>query len=500
MKQTFLLLILSSIILTWSCKNRETVSERPNIIFILVDDLGWRDVGFMGSTFYETPNLDKLAFEGMVFTQAYAACAVCSPTRASILTGRYPARVGITDWIRGRYSGIRVPSNKQNPVGYDTIPGRKLITPKNPHWMEHSELTIAEMLKSVGYATAHIGKWHLGFKDWSPLTQGFDVNAGGEDYGQPPSYFDPYTRGDFSIESLPPRDSGDYLTDREADEATKFIRANRTKPFFLCLCHYAVHTPIQAKTDYVEYFKIRADSLGIDPLGPDETVSSIFNHRRPLNGQRNPDYAAMISSVDDAAGRIMKTLDELGLTEKTIIIFFSDNGGHIVSTDNSPLKLGKGHPYEGGIREPLFINWPGLTEPGTRTKVPVSSIDFFPTICEAAGIQIPDTLTIDGLDLSPLLKQEGSIDRQDLFWHFPHYWWGTKVRPYSIVRSGKWKLIKHWEENSYELYNLSTDISETNNLAGEMPEKIEELEIKLSQWLEETGAKTPLPNPLYIIE
>ncbi len=493
-----LLPVIAILSLCWiSCKREIQIPEQPNIIFILVDDLGWKDVGFMGSKFYETPNIDRLADEGMIFTEAYAACAVCSPTRASILTGRYPTRIGITDWIRGRYSGVVIPENRQNPSGYDTIPARKLLTPKNPYWMEHKEVTLAEMLKTKGYVTGHVGKWHLGPEEWSPLTQGFDFNAGGEDYGHPPSYFDPYTRGDFSIESLPSRNPGEYLTDREADEAVSFIEDNKDHPFFLYLCHYAVHTPIQAKPDISTYFINKAEKLGLPPLSESESALAISYHRSPLTGQRNPEYAAMIKSVDEATGKIMKTLDRLKLSERTIVVFFSDNGGHVVATDNNPLKLGKGFPYEGGIREPLIIKWPGVTQQGSKCEVPVISIDFLPTLCQAAGIQPPDSLLIDGVPLVPLLEESGTLEQRDLFWHFPHYWWSPSVKPYSIVRSGNYKLIKQWDYGIYQLYDLSKDMYEDNNLAEEMPEKVDELEKKLYRWFEETGAKLPLENPVY---
>ncbi len=497
MKWLCLSFVGAIVISLFSCQREPQKLEQPNIIFILVDDLGWKDVGFMGSKFYETPNIDRLAGEGMVFTNAYAASAVCSPTRASILTGRYPARTGITDWIRGRYSGVVVPENRQNPSGYDTVPSRKSLTPKNPFWMEHSEITLAEMLKTKGYVTGHVGKWHLGPDEWSPLTQGFDFNAGGEDYGHPPSYFDPYTLGDFSIESLPSRNPGEYLTDREADEAVSFIEENKDHPFFLYLCHYAVHTPIQAKPDITDYFIHKAEELGLPPLSEKESASAITYHRIPLTGQRNPKYAAMIKSVDEATGKIIKTLDRLKLSDNTIIVFFSDNGGHVVSTDNRPLKLGKGFPYEGGIREPLIIKWPGMTNPGSTCDVPVSSIDFFPTLCQAANIQIPDSIIIDGIPLVSLLEESGSPAQRDLFWHFPHYWWGTAVKPYSVVRSGDYKLIKLWDYDAYQLYDLSRDISEDNDLAEELPEKVAELEKKLYRWFEETGAKLPVENPEY---
>lgn len=480
-----------------SCQTTPTAPEKPNIIFILVDDLGWKDLGYMGSKFYETPNIDKLAENGMIFTQAYAACAVCSPTRASILTGRYPARIGITDWIRGRYANVVIPEDKTYPTGYDTVPNRKLLTPKNPYWLKHDEVTLAEILKTQGYITGHVGKWHLGPEEWSPLTQGFDFNAGGEDYGHPPSYFDPYSRGDFAINSLPSRNLGEYLTDREADEALAFIEENKDQPFFLYLAHYAVHTPIKAKPEITSYFKEKARRLGVPALSLEDQPTSIMVHRMPLTGQRNPEYAAMIKSVDESTGKIMNKLKELKLSKNTIIVFFSDNGGHVVSTDNKPLKLGKGFPYEGGIREPLIFSWPGVTTPGSESNIPVSSIDFFPTLSSAANFEIPDSLVIDGKNLKPILEQKGEVETRDLFWHFPHYWWGSEVKPYSIIRSGNYKLIKHWDYEFTQLFDLSVDISEDNNLAGEMPEKVEELEKKLQDWFEQTGAKLPIKNPSY---
>jgi len=484
-----------------SCKQKTTESKpNPNFVFILVDDLGWKDVGFMGSRFYDTPNIDHLASSGMVFTNAYAACAVCSPTRASILTGRYPARIGITDWIRGRYSGVTIPADKKNPTGYDTIPSRKLLTPKNPFWMEHEERTVAEVLKKKGYATCHIGKWHLGPSDWLPETQGFDYNIGGEDYGQPPTYFDPYKRGKFSIESLPPRKNGEYMSDRLGDEAVRFINAHKDDPFYLNMCHYAVHTPLEAKEDYIKEFKTRADSLHIPSLSPDEEYTGIYRTHIPLKGQRNPTYAAMIKSVDEAVGKIMNALQTNHLLEKTVVVFFSDNGGHIVSTDNSPLRMGKGFPYEGGIREPLVISYPGSIEAGTKSDVPVISTDFFSTFCTLAGVSLPKDRIIDGWNLVPLLKGGTLTDNRDLFWHFPHYWWGQTVKPYSIIRSGKWKLIRFWEDGHQELYNLATDLAEQNNRVVDHPEKVTELSKKLDEWLGNVGARIPKPNPEYWVK
>lgn len=449
----------------------------PNVVFILVDDLGWRDVGFMGSRFYETPMIDRLAASGAVFTQAYAAAAVCSPTRASILTGRYPVRLGITDWIRARRDGGVLGADRRNPEGYDDRPGFKLLTPKNALFMELGEVTTAEALKAAGYATGHVGKWHLGPDEFLPAAQGFDSNVGGADIGHTSNYFDPFHNEGAPIPSLPPRREGEYMTDREADEACAFIRANSDRPFFLNLCHYAVHTPLQAKPDDVARF-------GDKPAD---------------GGQKDPVYAAMIKSVDDSVGRITALLEELGLRERTCVFFFSDNGGLVPVTDNAPLRLGKGYPYEGGIREAMIASWPGTIPAGARIGESVASIDFLPTILALAGLEPPADRAIDGLDLSGLLKGEAeALPERDLFWHFPHYWSGDRVRPWSAVRSGDWKLIRFYEDGRQELYDIAADIGETRDLAADRPDVAEALGRKLDAWLSRMDAKLPLerlPNP-----
>jgi arylsulfatase A-like enzyme len=450
------------------CRARE--KRPPNFVFILVDDLGWRDVGFMGSRFYETPQIDRLAAGGMVFTQAYAAAAVCSPTRASILTGRYPVRMGITDWIRARRDGGAIGRDRKNPDGYDDDPGFKLMTPRNALFMDLGEITIAEALKSAGYAAGHIGKWHLGPDEFSPQNQGFDVNVGGADIGHTESYFDPYLNEGAPIPSLEPRRTGEYMTDRLADEACAFIRANKDKPFYLNLCHYAVHVPLQAKDSDVAHFKAK-------PV---------------VDGQKDPVYAAMIKSVDDSVGCVLAVLDELGLAERTCVVFFSDNGGLHTVTDNAPLRMGKGFPYEGGIREALAVRWPGAVPAGERRDVRVSSIDFFPTILGLAGCRLPAGRTIDGWDLSAVLKGRARrLPERDLFWHYPHYWWGDRVRPWSVVRSGDWKLIRFYEDGRQELYDIVRDESESHDLAASRPDMVESLSRKLDAWLRETGAKLP---------
>jgi arylsulfatase A len=449
-------------------------ATKPNVIIILVDDLGWADVGCYGSRYYETPNIDRLASQGMRFTQGYAACAVCSPTRASIMTGRYPARLGVTDWIRSRFQGTAIPADKKNPNGYTGGKDKKLLCPENALWMELEEVTIAEALKPAGYTTCHIGKWHLGPDDWYPDKQGFDYNIGGCDYGQPPSYFDPYYRkGQEGIPTLAPRKEGEYLTDREADEAEAFIKKHAAGPFFLYMAHYAVHTPIQAKADLTAKYEAKT-----------------------ATEQKNAKYAAMVESVDHAVGRIMRALDEAGAADNTLIVFTGDNGGLLPITSNVPLRSGKGYPYEGGIREPFIVRWPGRVKAETECGTPVCSIDLFPTICAAAGVALPKERAIDGVSIMPLLTQAGGLKRDMLIWHFPHYR-GADVVPYSIIRAGDWKLIKRYEGKEFELFNLKDDMSETTDLASQMPEKVKALDAQLQRELKRINARMPKRNPNY---
>ena len=447
---------------------------RPNVVLVLVDDLGWTDSSTYGSKYYETPNLDRLAAGGMTCTNGYAACAVCSPTRAAVMTGRWPARLGVTDWIRARFQGGKIPADKQPPSGYVGGPSHQLLCPKNALWLNLSEMTIAEALKPAGYVSCHIGKWHLGPDDWYPDKQGFDYNIGGCDYGQPPSYFDPYKNPrQGQIPTIRPRQEGEYLTDREGDEAAAFIRRHADRPFFLYMAHYAVHTPIQARKDLAEKY---------------EAKEATERHK-------NAKYAAMIESVDSALGRIMKTLQETGTADRTLVIFTSDNGGLVPVTRNTPLRSGKGFPYEGGIREPLVVRWPGVVRPGSRCDVPVTSVDYFPTICEAAGVGLPADRPIDGESILPLLAGTGDLKRDAIYWHFPHY--RGRIHPYSIIRKGDFKLIKRYEGPAWELFNLKDDLSETSDLAPAMPEKVRELDAQLMAHLREVGAKMPKPNPGY---
>ncbi|MGF1578479.1 MAG: sulfatase [Gemmataceae bacterium] len=470
---------------TWGVFPLEAATQnRPqpklNFIIVHVDDMGWKDLGCQGSQFYLTPNIDKLAKRGMRFTNAYAAAAICSPTRAALMTGRYPARLGVTDWIRARFQRGGRGTPKRNPTEYVGGPNRRLLCPPNPYWMELEEVTIAEILRELGYATCHIGKWHLGDDAWYPQHQGFQFNYGGCDYGQPPNYFDPFQsrRLKQGIPGLPPRKIGEYLSDREADEAVNFIKKHQNKPFFLYLAHYAVHTPIQAKADVTEKYKQRLATLP------------------KSNKQKNPKYAAMVESVDDAMGRILAVLQQLNLDEKTVIIFTSDNGGLLGPTNNYPLRSGKGFPYEGGIRVPLIVRWPGTVPPGKTSEEPVISVDYLPTIAEAAGAKLPQNRKIDGVSLVKHLRSGGKtkLPRDAIYWHFPHYRSGS---PYSIIRKGDWKLTKFYEGPRMELYNLKNDLGEKNDLAKKHPQKAKELHRDLQKWLKDVNAKLPRPNPKY---
>ena len=332
-----------------------------NVVLILVDDLGWMDLSCQGSDYYQTPNIDKLASQGMRFTNAYAACAVCSPTRAAVMTGRWPARIGVTDWIRARFQR-RKWTKKTNPTEYMGGPRNKVLCPPNAFWMEHSEFTIAEMLEPGGYATAHIGKWHLGDPEWYPMKQGYDINIAGCDIGQPPSYFDPYVNEKYDFDNqIRPRREGEFLTHREGDEAKKFITEHKDDPFFLYYCPYAVHTPIQAIPEVAAKYK------------------------RDGKKEIHAKYAALTESVDDTVGTIMETLEEASIADNALVIFTSDNGGLKGPTDNSPLRSGKGFAYEGGIRVPLIVRWPGVVKPGTTSDEVVTSVDYLPTIKEAVG-------------------------------------------------------------------------------------------------------------------
>ncbi|MDF1850774.1 MAG: sulfatase [Verrucomicrobiales bacterium] len=455
-------------------------AAKPKIVLVLVDDLGWADLGCQGSDFYETPHIDSLAKEGVRFTDGYAACAVCSPSRAAVMTGRYPHRTGITNWIRSRAQGAKVPKDRKNPCWKpkEQWQGKgKLICPPNGLWLESTEVTLAEVLKPEGYVSCYIGKWHLGTDDWYPTEQGFDYNVGGCDFGEPPSYFDPYNKPKSfhpitrdGIPGLPGRKPGQYLTDREAEEADAFIRKHKDQPFFLMLANYAVHTPIQSRED----------------------LAAKYRAKKKTGIHRNPVYAAMIESVDDAVGVVVNTLEELNLTNNTLIIFTSDNGG-VKGLTNNLLRDGKGYPYEGGVRVPFIVKWPGVAKAGSEVSEPVISMDILPTIAAAAGAKLPD-VELDGKDLKPLLAGSGEIERDTLYWHYPHY--RQDRGPYSTIRHGDWKLVK-WFEGGRSLFHLKDDLGEENDLAKSMSEKVEELEGMLMTHLSSTTDLIPIPNPNY---
>ena len=447
------------------------------IVLVLVDDLGWSDLGCCGSGYYETPHIDRLAAEGMRFTQAYASCAVCSPTRAAVQTGRAPARLGITDWIHHSSAlARRAVANRRHAEGFEAPPqGKGLLTPVNRHWLDHDEISLAELLAPAGYRGGYVGKWHLGPVGWLPQDQGYAFNAGGCRFGQPPSYFDPYTNRAFpgGIPGLPPRQEGEYLTAREADEAIGFLERAGDAPAFLFYAPYAVHSPIQAPFDVTERFQAK-----------------------PPTHHDQPAYAAMIAELDDAVGRILAALERLGRLERSLIVFTSDNGGasHFPATDNAPLRKGKGFPYEGGLRVPLLVRWPGAAKPGSECRVPVISTDLFPSLADAARAKVPRDRAYDGVSLLPLLQDPAArFPSRPLVWHFPHYWWGGRLTPYSVVRDGDWKLIHQYEDGRDELYDLVADPSEQRDLAGEQPERVEALRRTMLRELYRQGARFPAP-------
>lgn len=427
---------------------------KPNFVLLLADDLGWADLGCMGNRLYETPHLDRLAAGGIRFTQAYSACTVCSPTRAALLTGKYPARLRVTDWI---------PGHKR--------PKARLRVPDWTMYLPHEEVTLAEALGAAGYASASIGKWHLGGEAYFPEKHGFGANLGGSHRGQPPSYFSPY-----GLPTLTDGPKGEYLTDREAEEAARFIERHKDRPFFLYVPFHAVHTPLQAKKELVEKYERRKPPDG--------------------GGRFKPVYAAMIESLDAAVGRILRALEEAGVAGRTVVVFTSDNGGLVSSTSNAPLRAGKGSWYEGGVRVPLLVRGPGLGPAGSVRETPVITMDLYATILEMAGVRIPAGQVVDGESLVPLLRGSGGLSRDALFWHYPHYHPGGAT-PYGAVRKGDLKLIESYEDGSLELYDLARDPGEAENLAARRPDEARELRNLLDRWRRSVGAQMPSPNPDY---
>ena len=458
----------------------------PNIIFILLDDFGWRDLACYGSQFYETPNLDLLASQGMTFSQAYAAAPVCSPSRASFLTGRYPARIGVTDWID--------PTGKFHPLR-----GRLVDAPYLDH-LPLEEFNLARAFKAAGYTTWHVGKWHLGTQDYYPQHQGFDVNIGGGHQGHPwQGYFSPW-----NLEKLENGPPGQYLTDRLTDEAIHLIRSHQGGPFFLNLWHYAVHTPIQAKMEDISRFAQKASEMGLDKINPYKAGEFFpIQSKRHLRIQRrivqsDLAYAAMIYNLDWNIGRLLQVLKEVGILEQTLIVFTSDNGGLATSegspTCNAPLSEGKGWMYEGGNRVPLFFVWSGVIPAGTTCDTPFSSPDLYPTLLELAGLPSRPEQHCDGLSFTHVLRHESEISPRPIFWHYPHY--GNQGgTPACALRFGRYKLIEFFEDGHLELYDLQDDISEQHDLAASQEEVARELQALLDAWRTGVSGKLPAPNP-----
>ena len=448
----------------------------PNVLFILADDLGWRDLSNEGSSFYESPNIDRIANRGMKFTRGYATCQVCSPSRASIMTGKYPARLDITDWI-GAAEGKQWKRNTP------------LLPATYNHNLPLEDTTIAEAFRAGGYKTFFAGKWHLGGEGSLPQNHGFDVNVGGHHRGSPPGgFFSPWDNP--QMESGP---KGELLPLRLGRETATFIEANRDKPFFACLSFYSVHAPLQ--TTKRLWKKYRDKALSFDK--GEDTSRFLIDRTTPVRQvQDNPLYGGMVESMDDAVGIVLAKLDQLGLTDNTIVVFTSDNGGVSAgdgkATSNLPLRGGKGRQWEGGIREPYYIAWPKSIPAGSKCSTPVTGTDFYPTLLELAGLDtIPDQ-HVDGVSLVPLLKG-GSIDRQTLFWHYPHY--GNQGgEPSSIIINGDWKLIHYYEDGRDEMYNISDDVGEMNDLVAVNPGKAKALRSMLDQWLGSVDARMPSAN------
>ena len=453
-------------------------AKRPNVLFILVDDMGAMDLSNEGSAFYESPHIDRIAHEGMKFTRGYATCQVCSPSRASILTGKYPPNHGITTWI-GDASGE--PWRKRGR--YDS-----LLPPEYEHNLRHSEITLAEAMKNAGYTTFFAGKWHLGSKGSWPTDHGFDLNKGGWDVGSPRGgFFSPWQNP--NLNSGP---AGESLTRRLGQETAGFIEANKNQPFLAYLSFYTVHGPIQTTEALWKKYRDKAEKIGM--------TKERFLFDRRLNVRQVQDcpiYAGMIELLDQSIGIVLDKLDEHGLNENTIICFTSDNGGvssgDAYATSNLPLRGGKGRQWEGGIREPFYIKAPGIAKAGSKCATPVNGIDWYPTLLELCGIEVPKKQKVDGVSLVPLLKGE-EIQKRPLFWHYPHY--GNQGgEPSSIIMEGKWKLIHYHEDGRDELYDLNKDIGEQNDLIESEKERAQKMRQRLDDWLKKTKATLPTPDP-----
>lgn len=474
------LLLLS--LLFYSCRRGERREERPakpNFLFILADDLGYHDLSCTGSDYYETPHIDRIATDGTQFTSGYATCQVCSPSRASIMSGKFPARHGITDWIGAPAEEAWRKTGRFN----------RLLPPDYVRNLPGEYITLPEALKKAGYTTFFAGKWHLGSKGSWPTDHGFDFNRGGWDAGGPRGgYFSPWKNP--CLENGP---DGQNLSMRLAMETVEFLRSHRDTAFLAFLSFYAVHGPIQTTREKWEKYRQKAVNAGIAASG------FKMGHFLPIRQvQDNPVYAGLVEAMDDAVGLVLDALKELGLEENTVVIFTSDNGGVVAgdayATSNLPLRAGKGYQYEGGIREPYFIKIPWM-KGGNVCGTPVTGTDFYPTILELAGARLKPDEHIDGVSLVPLLNGE-QIAPRSLIWHYPHY--GNQGgEPSSMIRKGDWKLIHYYEDGHRELFNLHHDPGEQSDLSAKEPERVKKLGNELFAYLKETGARFPVPDPLY---
>ncbi len=477
-----LIFIIAVLLPFVSC--RKQPAPKPNVLFILADDLGYYDLSITGSDYYETPHIDRIAREGMTFTNGYAACQVCSPSRASIMSGKFPARHGITDWIGAPEGEAWRRTGRHN----------QLLPPEYVHQLPAEYTTLPEALKAAGYKTFFAGKWHLGPEGSWPQDHGFDINIGGWDVGSPiGGYFSPWQNP-----NLENRQPGENLSMRLAKETVQFLKENNPEisgqPVFAFLSFYAVHAPIETTREKWQKYREKAIEAGLAPEGYK------MGHFLPIRQvQDNPVYAGLVEAMDDAVGLVLNALDEMGLGDNTIVIFTSDNGGvsagDAFSTSNLPLRGGKGYQFEGGIREPYFIKVPGLTTGSRSCDVPVTGTDFYPTILDLIGEKLRPAEHSDGISLVPLLQGK-EVKERPLIWHYPHY--GNQGgEPSSIIRKGNWKLIHYYEDSRLELYDLRADPGEHYDLSEEHPDTASSLHEELFGYLKKVGARFPVKDPDY---
>jgi len=483
-KQKIIQLILCILIV--ACKDSKVITgkgrinadKNPNIIFFMVDDMGWMDSEVYGSQYYETPNITRLSKMGKRFTQAYTANPLCSPTRASILSGKHPGRFYLTT-----PAGHLPPNPDENLNKESARPWMKVACPGSRTFMPLEEFTIAEALKTNGYTTAHIGKWHLGHEEYWPEHQGFDINIGGGHHPGPPNFFSPY-----NISTLPDKTDKEYITDRITDEALTFLENHKDKPFFLNFWQFAVHAPYQAPLDLISKYENKTD---------------------PRGKQKNPIMGGMIEKMDESLGRMLDKLEELDMMSNTIIVFFSDNGGNMYNvvngefpTNNYPLSYGKGNIYEGGIRVPCIVVWDGVVDKNTVSNETIQSMDFYPTLLEATNTKANPNQLLDGISLIELLREDKPLNREAIFSHFPHYMPVTHNVPSTAVWYGDYKLVKEYGEgenrsDAFRLYNLKTDIGETTDISSNHKDLVNKLSIMIEEHVKDINGLIPVKNPKY---